>query len=105
MPLSSKRSQQQALSERRERWAHLRPHVATVVIENRCHLKCDHCYEDDISHPRRYDGLSVDEYAQLFSDLADLGVLKLTITGGEVFLRKDLFDILEQAVETYIEGS
>jgi|GEM_PF-1041880 len=111
VPLQSPSALREERRARRERWGHLRPEVATVVIENRCHLKCDHCYEDEESHPRRYDALSVDEYAVLFEDLAALGVIKLTITGGEVFLRKDLFEILEEAakrrfyVELYTSGT
>ncbi|MCP4501579.1 MAG: radical SAM protein [Deltaproteobacteria bacterium] len=109
--LHSSRNDEQLRIERRERWHDLRPQSATLVIENRCHLKCDHCYEDDDSHPRKYDALSPQEYDGLFAQLQEMGVLKLTVTGGEVFLRKDLFEILEYAakrrfyIELYTSGT
>lgn len=90
------RSEARAEEERRVRWAKLRPDAALVYVENRCHLSCEHCYESEQSHPPGL-GLAVDDYARIFDELASLGVLRLTLTGGEIFLRKDLFDILALA--------
>lgn len=84
--------------ERRAKWKHLRPRNALIYVENRCHMKCDHCYESSESHPPAH-GMSLDEYKKLFDELADLGVLRLTLTGGEVFLRRDLFEIIAAARE------
>ncbi len=87
-----------AREARRDTWASLRPRAAHVYVENRCHLKCEHCYESEESHPPAQHGaLSVDEYADLFDELASLGVLYLTLSGGEIFLRRDLFDIVAEA--------
>lgn len=77
-------------------WDKTRPRYATVYIENKCHLACDHCYESEQSHP--HDArMSVAEYDKMFDELAELGVLYLTLTGGEIFLRGDLFDIVALA--------
>lgn len=81
----------------RDRWAHLRPTSAQIYVENRCHLSCRHCYESELSHPTHGGSLSLDDYRELFDELAQLGVLSLTFTGGEIFLRRDLLDIVEAA--------
>ncbi len=74
------------------RWDAVRPRFATVYIENKCHLRCDHCYESAESHP--HDArMSLADYDKLFDELAALGVLYLSLTGGEIFLRGDVLDI------------
>lgn len=83
----------------REKWAQLRPRSVQVYLENRCHLRCQHCYESAESHPHhpRDAQLSVADYDALFGELAALGALFLTFTGGEIFLRKDALDIIALA--------
>lgn len=80
----------------REKWNLLRPRHAQVYLENRCHLRCQHCYETPTSHPQG-DSLSLEDYDALFGELAELGVLFLTFTGGEVLLRRDALDIVALA--------
>ena len=80
-----------------ERWRGVRPGSAQIYVENRCNLKCSHCYESEESHPPERYQLSVEDYARIFDELAELGVLYLTFTGGEIFLRRDLLDIIELA--------
>lgn len=77
-------------------WDAVQPRFATVYVENKCHLTCDHCYESEASHPPDA-RLSLAEYDKVFDELAQLGVLYLTLTGGEIFLRGDLFDIVALA--------
>lgn len=84
----------QSLTAMRERAADKAiPMHAQVYLENRCHLKCQHCFEDEASHPTD-DRLSLIELERALTDLAALGCLQLTLTGGEIFLRRDIFDIL-----------
>ena len=85
-------------AERKARWKQVRPTSAHVTVENRCHLKCDHCYETEDTHSGEHAyALSVEDYERVFDELATLGVLHLTISGGEIFLRKDIFEIIEAA--------
>jgi radical SAM protein with 4Fe4S-binding SPASM domain len=72
------------------------PLFAHVYVENRCNLKCAHCYESEDSHPHEAH-LSLDDYARIFDELAALGVLIVTLSGGEPFLRRDFLDIVELA--------
>ena len=86
----------EAVAARKERWQQVRPRSAQVYLENKCHLKCQHCYESDESHPHD-ESLSLADYERIFEELARIGVLYLTFTGGEIFLRRDILDIIELA--------
>ena len=59
----------------------------------RCNERCTHCYLDHESP----DELSLDEIRDLLDQMAEAGVFILTLSGGEIFLRKDIFQILEHA--------
>ena len=61
----------------------------------RCNERCIHCYLDHHNHGE----LSTDEIKDLLDQLADAGVFYLTLSGGEIFLRRDFFEILEHARE------
>ncbi len=71
------------------------PWGVSIEVTARCNLDCIHCY-----HPRAEGGeLSFDEMTSLLDDLADLGSMDLTFSGGEPFTRNDFLDILDYAVE------
>ncbi len=59
----------------------------------RCNERCIHCYldHDDAAE------LSLAELRGLLDQMADAGVFFLTLSGGEIFLRRDLRDIVEYA--------
>lgn len=90
------KTEARAEEERRARWAGLHARSALVYVENRCHLKCEHCYESEESHPTHLK-MSADDYERVFDELAGIGVLRLALTGGEIFLRKDILDIVAHA--------
>jgi len=69
------------------------PFDALIELTHACNLKCIHCYCVAENRPL----INLEEIENLLKQLADLGCLSLTFSGGEVFLRKDFFDILEIA--------
>lgn len=71
------------------------PFQALFELTGRCHMDCAHCYLD-IKHPPRNE-LSTDEVIGVLDQLQAAGTLFLTLTGGEIFLRKDVFDIMAAA--------
>jgi AdoMet-dependent heme synthase len=71
------------------------PLQAQLEVTGRCHLDCVHCYLDVKRPPR--DELTLAEIEGLLDELAAAGTMFLTITGGEIFLRKDIFEIIEAA--------
>jgi AdoMet-dependent heme synthase len=59
----------------------------------RCNERCVHCYLDHEDHGE----MTTAEIADVLVQLADAGVFFLTLSGGEVFLRRDFFEIVERA--------
>jgi radical SAM protein with 4Fe4S-binding SPASM domain len=67
---------------------------ALLELTNNCNLWCRHCY---ITHRPAKGELTLDEIKPILDQLAELGTLFLTLTGGEALFRKDFFDIAEYA--------
>jgi AdoMet-dependent heme synthase len=59
----------------------------------RCNERCVHCYLD---HHDQGEMTTV-EIKDLLDQMADAGVFYLTISGGEIMMRRDFFEILEHA--------
>ena len=69
---------------------------AHLYVENRCNLRCAHCYESEGTHPHQHT-LSLADYEEIFEQLAELNVFVVTFSGGEPFLRRDFLDIVSLA--------
>ncbi len=69
------------------------PLYAHIELTHRCHLKCVHCYICHQDQPV----LTTPQFKQVLDELADLGTLYLALTGGEILLHKDFFQISEYA--------
>src|SRR5712692_5722241 len=71
------------------------PVDVTLEVTRRCPLECQHCYNNlamgDLAARNRE--LSKEEYFALLTDLADMGVIWILFTGGEIFARKDFLEI------------
>lgn len=60
----------------------------------RCNERCTHCYLDVLPPGAHVPGeLSTAEALRVVDELADLGALTITFSGGEIFLRQDVFEI------------
>lgn len=69
------------------------PLSVQLDLTYRCNEKCVHCYLDHEDHGE----MTTAEIKHLLEQMAEAGVFILTLSGGEIFLRKDFFDILEHA--------
>ncbi len=78
---------------------HPYPLSLQLVLTNRCHLSCPHCYIAAPTGPELL--LSCSDYVRCFDEWADMGVLQLTFTGGEPGLRPDLIPIVQAAGERH----
>lgn len=71
------------------------PLDGSLELTPRCNLTCAHCYINlpvaDREARRRE--LSLEEIRRLLDEVADAGCLSLLLTGGEVLVRPDFFDI------------
>lgn len=66
-----------------------------LAVTDRCNLRCFYCMpEEGIDYVKRSDLLTYEEMVRLVQVVANMGITKLRITGGEPFLRKDIMDFL-----------
>jgi AdoMet-dependent heme synthase len=69
------------------------PLSVQLDLTYRCNERCVHCYLDHDDHGE----MTTIEIKHLLDEMAEAGVFILTLSGGEIFLRKDFFEILEHA--------
>ena len=69
------------------------PFSAMIEIADRCNEVCVHCYQIQGQKGE----MSTDEVKSVMDQLAELGVLMLTISGGEPTLRHDFLELVEHA--------
>jgi radical SAM protein with 4Fe4S-binding SPASM domain len=61
-------------------------------VTNRCNLRCVHCYAGATGSASEGE-LSTDEGKRLIDDLADTGCPVILFSGGEPYLREDIFEL------------
>jgi len=80
------------------------PRSLDIEITARCNLRCRYCYF--FNNPAvDYRELPTDEWLEFFAELGSLGVMNVTLAGGEPFLRKDLPVLLEGLVRNRMRFS
>jgi radical SAM protein with 4Fe4S-binding SPASM domain len=78
-----------------------RPLSVHFDLTYRCNERCVHCYLDHDDHGE----LTTAECLKVLDDLARSGTLFLTFSGGEIFLRPDLYEILAAARRLHFDIS
>jgi len=69
------------------------PLSVQLDVTYRCNERCIHCYLDHDNHGE----MTTAEIRNVLDQMAEAGVFFLTLSGGEVFMRRDFFDIVEYA--------
>ena len=64
-----------------------------IDITGKCNLRCIHCFASE----KYKDHLTTEDVLKIMAEVKSLGIERATISGGEPFLRDDLFEILEEA--------
>ena len=72
-----------------------RPEGVTFELTYGCNLRCVHCYNP--THKALPHELTTREVCTLLNQIADVGVLTVTFTGGEPSVRPDIGEILHHA--------
>lgn len=70
-----------------------KPLRAMIEVSDRCNEVCVHCYQEQ----GKKGEMSTAEIKGVMDELATLGVLLLTISGGEATLRKDFLELVAHA--------
>lgn len=63
-------------------------------VTGRCNFRCRHCYMD--APDAMLGELSTEEAFALIDQMAECGVLRVDITGGEPFVRKDFWKLIDR---------
>jgi SynChlorMet cassette radical SAM/SPASM protein ScmE len=69
------------------------PKHVDIAITGKCNLACQYCFYADemVAHS----DLSTERWLSFFDELGRLGVMTVCLTGGEVFTRPDLFELID----------
>ncbi|MGV8110555.1 SynChlorMet cassette radical SAM/SPASM protein ScmE [Methanospirillum sp.] len=79
------------------------PRSVDLSLTGRCNLKCRYCFYAD-SMAARSD-LPTKRWLSFFEELGRLAVQRVTLSGGEVFTRSDLFDLIDGVIENRMRYS
>lgn len=69
------------------------PRSVDIAITGQCNLSCRYCFYAD--EMLAHNDLSSDHWLAFFDELGRLGVMDVCLSGGEVFTRSDLFDLID----------
>lgn len=70
------------------------PFSLFLSVTSRCNLACQHCavYSDRFDYEP---DLATEQWLKFADEIADLKIFRVKISGGEPFVREDIFDILD----------
>ncbi|HQO34506.1 MAG TPA: radical SAM protein, partial [bacterium] len=80
------------------------PEILHLQVTERCNFACPKCYLPELNATPPKSELTPQEIQEkVFLPAAEIGVKKVVITGGEPFLYRGLFEVLETAKEYFSE--
>lgn len=74
-------------------------YMAIIELNTTCNWNCIHCYINSKNHS----GLAYSDICELLIELRKVGVYEIQFTGGEMFLRKDIMEIISFARSLYFK--
>jgi radical SAM protein with 4Fe4S-binding SPASM domain len=82
------------------------PFVVMLELTYNCNEKCIHCFnpgaarndEEKATRTNREE-IDINDYERLLNDLQKLGVVKIIITGGDPFVKKDIWKLISLIYE------
>ncbi len=76
------------------------PYMGALELTYRCNQSCRHCYCNlEAGDKSKAAELSAPEFKKILDQAADAGCLWLLLTGGEVLLREDFWEIYRHALK------
>jgi SynChlorMet cassette radical SAM/SPASM protein ScmE len=69
------------------------PKQVDIAITGKCNLACQYCFYADEMVART--NLPKERWLSFFDELGRMGVMTVCLTGGEVFTRPDLFELID----------
>lgn len=74
------------------------PHSVRLTLTNRCNLHCSFCLNDS-TNEQANEELRTEEWLAFIERLKELRVFNISLSGGEIFIRKDLLVLLTRLRE------
>jgi len=79
------------------------PASVDVSITGKCNLQCKYCfYADEMA---ALSDLSAEDWKIIIGKLGKAKVMRVTLTGGEVFARPDIFELIDSVIENRMRYS
>ena len=79
------------------------PEALVIALTGRCNLSCKYCfYADEMV---ALIDLPTETWLRFFEECRDAGVMRVTLSGGEVFTRTDLWELVEGIVKNKMRFS
>ncbi|MFO7751216.1 MAG: PqqD family peptide modification chaperone, partial [Desulfobacteraceae bacterium] len=82
---------------------HDAPKNLDLSVTGKCNLHCAYCFYHDEMEARP--DLPKEEWFEFFNELGRLGVRDATVSGGEVFVRPDLWELIDGLVDNRLRYS
>lgn len=79
------------------------PNTVVVALTGRCNLSCKYCFYADEMEALK--DLSTQSWLNFFQECRDAGVMRLNLSGGEIFTRKDMWELIESIVRNKMRFS
>ena len=73
------------------------PSLVDISLTGKCNLKCRYCFYNDSME--KASDLTTEKWFAFFEELGAIGVHKLCLSGGEPFIRKDFFELIDSIIE------
>jgi len=86
-------------------WPHVSdgPKKMDLSLTAKCNLHCLYCFYADEMQSRK--DLPKEEWIEFFKELGSLPTQSLTLSGGEVFTRRDLWELIDSIIEKRLRYS
>jgi len=79
------------------------PKSVDLSITGRCNLSCEYCcYADSMTSKR---DIPEERWADILKELGNMGVQRVSLSGGEVFVRPDIFSIIDSVIKNRMRYS
>ncbi len=81
------------------------PRGIDIEITSKCNARCLYCYYFNNPAIDEYRDLPTEEWLTFFDELGRLGVMELTLAGGEAFVRPDLKELINGITRNHMRFS
>jgi radical SAM protein with 4Fe4S-binding SPASM domain len=82
------------------------PFVVMIELTYSCNEKCVHCFNPGASRNEKEKStrterieININHYEILLNDLKEMGVVKIILTGGDPFVKKDIWKLIDMIYE------